>query len=164
VGGWYGPSGTYSHGQTDYAAANVDGNSGVIVKMDESNGTPLTVISGLESVVDGTSNVLMYGEKRLALYDLPNYPGDDNEGYTAGWDCDTMRGAGDALANPVTVRAPLPDRKAWGDGECRFGSSHPAGFNMCLADASVRFIPYNVDAILFARLCCRMDGVSIQVP
>ncbi len=165
TGGWYGPSGTYSHGQTDYAIANADGNNGVIVKMDiDGSNNPTVVVGGLESVIDGTSNVLMFGEKRLALYDLPNYPGDDNEGYTSGWDCDTVRGMGDARANPVSVRAPLPDRKAWGDGECRFGSSHPAGFNMTLADASVRFIPYNIDPILFARLGCRLDGVSIQVP
>lgn len=170
VGGWYGPSGTYSHGQTDYACANASGNNGAIIKMDESGGTPQTVISGLESIIDGTSNVLLFGEKRISLYDsIQDYPWDDNEGYTAGWDCDVVRDGGDALSgNPpgstLWTKQPLPDVKGWGGGDCRFGSSHPAGFNVCLADASVRFIPFNIDPVLFVRMCCRMDGVSIQIP
>lgn len=165
VGAWYGPSGTYSHGQTDYASANADGDNGVIVKMNiDGSQNPTVVVGGLESIIDGTSNVLMYGEKRVALYQIADYASDDNEGYSSGWDHDVVRGMGDARANPVWTRVPLPDLKAWGYGDLRFGSSHPAGFNMTLADASVRFIPYNIDGVLFARLGCRNDGISIQVP
>lgn len=108
--------------------------------------------------------MLLFGDKRLALRELMNYPFDDNEGHTAGWDCDTVRGTGDIQANPITIRRPLPDFLGWGDGDCRFGSSHPKGFNITLADASVRFMPYGVDGVLFARLGCRNDGETILVP
>ncbi|MGV3609184.1 MAG: DUF1559 domain-containing protein [Planctomycetaceae bacterium] len=165
VQAWYGPSGTYSHGATDYAVANMDGDNGAIVRLVlDQDENPVTSGLQLSDISDGTSNVLLFGEKRLALRELMNYPFDDNEGYTAGWDCDTVRGTGDIKANPITLRRPLPDFWGRGDGDCRFGSSHPKGFNITLADASVRFISYDIDGELFARLGCRDDGASIQVP
>ncbi len=165
VNAWYGPSGTYSHGATDYAAANMDGDNGVIVRLVlDQDENPVTTGLQFSDISDGTSNVLLAGEKRLALRELMNYPFDDNEGYTAGWDCDTVRGTGDITANPPTIRRPLPDFFGRGDGDCRFGSSHSKGFNITLADASVRFMPYTVDGVLFARLGCRNDGEPILVP
>ncbi|MGV3609185.1 MAG: DUF1559 domain-containing protein [Planctomycetaceae bacterium] len=165
VPAWYGPKGVYSHGATDYAVANMDGDNGAFMRLKLNNKKePITVVGGLEIITDGTSNVLLFGEKRLALHELMGYPFDDNEGYTAGWDCDTVRGTGDITAKPITIRRPLPDFWGRGDGDCRFGSSHPKGFNITLADASVRFISYDIDGELFARLGCRDDGARIQVP
>lgn len=165
VQAWYGPEGDYSHGATDYAVANMDGDNGAFMRLTLNNKKePITVVGGLEIITDGTSNVLLFGEKRLALRELMGYPFDDNEGHTAGWDCDTVRGTGDITTKPITLRRPLPDFWGFGDGDCRFGSSHPQGFNITLADASVRFIPYDIDGELFARLGCRDDGARIQVP
>ncbi|MGV3609183.1 MAG: DUF1559 domain-containing protein [Planctomycetaceae bacterium] len=159
VNAWYGPQGTYSHGATDYAVANMDGDNGAIVRLVlDQNKNPVTAGLQLSDISDGTSNVLLLGEKRLALRELMNYPFDDNEGYTAGWDCDTVRGTGDIKANPITLRRPLPDFWGRGDGDCRFGSSHPKGFNIALADASVQFITYDIDAMVFAKLGCRNDA------
>jgi len=159
VQAWYGPSGTYSHGATDYAVANMDGDNGAFVRLVlDQDKNPVTAGLQLSDISDGTSNVLLVGEKRLALRELMNYPFDDNEGYSAGWDCDTVRGTGDIKANPITIRRPLPDFWGWGDGDCRFGSSHPKGFNITLADASVRFITYEIDGKAFAQLGCRNDG------
>lgn len=156
---WYGPSGTYSHGATDYAVANMDGDNGAIVRLVlDQDENPVTAGLQLSDISDGTSNVLLLGEKRLALRELMNYPFDDNEGYTAGWDCDTVRGTGDIKANPTTLRRPLPDFWGRGDGDCRFGSSHPKGFNITLADASVQFITYDIDGEVFAKLGCRNDA------
>lgn len=159
VQAWYGPPGTYSHGATDYAVANMDGDNGVIVRLVlDQDKNPVTAGLRLSDISDGTSNVLLIGEKRLALRELSNYPFDDNEGYTAGWDCDTVRGTGDITANPITIRRPMPDFWGRGDGDCRFGSSHPKGFNITLADASVRFMTYEVDGKVFAQLGCRNDA------
>ncbi len=165
VEAWYGPQGTYSHGAIDYAVANMDGNNGAIVRLEINHDkNPVTSALVISDIIDGTTHVLLVGEKRLALRELMNYPFDDNEGYSAGWDCDTVRGTGNIQSKPITIRTPLPDFLGWGDGDCRFGSSHPKGFNITLADASVRFLSYDIDGELFARLGCRNDGVRIQIP
>ena len=72
---------------------------------------------------------------------LGNFQGDDNEGYTSGWDHDVIR---------RTDREPRPDPNAAGAwGEERFGSWHPAGFQVVLADGSVRFLSYDIDLTNF---------------
>ena len=87
---WYtiGPDGqtltmqkTFGHAPTDYAASNLE-NTGVVTRI-----TP----SRIADVLDGTSNTLLLGDKRLDLRRLNQYQSDDNEGYTDGWDHDVMR-------------------------------------------------------------------------
>jgi prepilin-type N-terminal cleavage/methylation domain-containing protein len=133
--GWYGPSGSYAHAQTDYAASNID-TTGVCAY--GYNGHRMT------DVTDGTSNTLLVGDKRLDLTNLGQYQSDDNEGYTAGWDHDTLR---------KTTVPPLPDsRNGSGWGEERFGSSHTGGFLGALCDGSVRFIGYGITQPTFQSL------------
>ncbi|MBN9118434.1 MAG: DUF1559 domain-containing protein [Planctomycetes bacterium] len=134
-GSWYNPSGTYAHAQTDYAAGNLE-NTGPVV-----NGYAGLA---LNKITDGTSNTLLAGEKRLNRTFLGQYQGDDNEGYTSGWDHDTVR---------YTNQAPLPDYNATsGDGAQRFGSSHTNGFVAVFCDGSVRFISYNIPVSTFAAV------------
>ena len=45
-----------------------------------------TSVIKIADVTDGLSNTLMVGDKRLNLAYLGQIQGDDNEGYTAGWD------------------------------------------------------------------------------
>jgi prepilin-type N-terminal cleavage/methylation domain-containing protein/prepilin-type processing-associated H-X9-DG protein len=132
-GSWYGPAGTYAHAQTDYAAANLD-NTGAIVY--GYNGKRMIDIK------DGTSNTFLLGEKRLNVALVGQFQGDDNEGYTAGWDHDTVR---------YTGFPPLPDPMT-GDGQQRFGSSHTGGLNMAMADGSVRYVTYSISQQTFAAL------------
>jgi len=92
-------------------------------------------------------------EKRLNLRDLGKAQPDDNEGYTAGWDEDTMRS---------TASAPQPDFRGSGwDESRRFGSSHPAGINAVFGDGSVRVILFSVTPAVFANLGNRSDGQVI---
>ena len=106
---------------------------------------------GMEGIVDGTSNVILFGEKRLSLQTLGANPGNDNEGYSAGWDQDVIANA---------TKKPLPDLKvgALALPDMRFGSSHPDGFNLLLCDGSVRFLSYTVDQLTFHRFGYRNDG------
>ena len=138
---WYGPSGYYAHAQTDYAGSSLN-NDGMIVYSN-------TVIT-FANVTDGLSNCLLAGDKRLNLQYLNQFQSDDNEGYTSGWDHDTMR---------YTNEPPLPDYHASsGDGQQRFGSSHPMGFEALLGDGSVRMINYSINPVTFAELGNRSDG------
>jgi prepilin-type N-terminal cleavage/methylation domain-containing protein len=146
TGDWYGstgPGGTYGHAQTDYAGANGE-NDGVI-RYNDNN----TDGSRMTDIKDGTSNTLMLGEKKLDRAYLGQYQGDDNEGYTSGWDHDAIRN---------TDREAQPDCKGCGWGEQRFGSSHSAGFIAAFADGSVKLVSYNLTATMMRALGTRDGG------
>lgn len=74
----------------DYAASNRAGNGAV------RQYTPVH----FRDIIDGTSNTLLVGDKRLNVANLGQPQDDDNEGYTAGWNEDTIR---------RTDRPPAPD-------------------------------------------------------
>jgi prepilin-type processing-associated H-X9-DG protein len=127
--------GNTAHALCDYAASNREG-TGVVRQY-----VPVTI----EQVTKGTSNTLMVSEKRLNLQLLgqPNNT-DDNQGYTCGWNNDTIR---------KVSRQPKPDFWApSGDGLGAFGSSHPLRFNALFTDGSVRSIPYAINKNIFMTL------------
>jgi prepilin-type N-terminal cleavage/methylation domain-containing protein/prepilin-type processing-associated H-X9-DG protein len=135
---------TATHGLSDYAASN-DKGTGVVRRYD-----PLR----LADVTDGTSNTLLIGDKRLNLAQLGQHPKDDNEGYTAGFDQDTVR---------RTDLPPAPDhRGSEPTGENRFGSSHPGGINAVFVDGSVHFIKFSINPQVFDSLGKRGDGRVMQ--
>ncbi len=98
----------------------------------------------------------MVAEKRLNLTQLGQLQPDDNEGYTVGFDEDTVR---------RTTRAPSPDYLGTvdQDGGRRFGSSHPGIFNALLADGSVVTISYSIDKDVFKYLGDKSDGQVIDL-
>ena len=148
TGAWYGPGGTYSHGLCDYAASQGVNNTGAVAWNDGSGAG----VFGLLAITDGTANTILFGDKRLDLRALNQYQGDDNEGYTSGWDHDVIR---------RTDLLPMPDTNNGGWGEERFGSSHVGGFMCSMCDGSVKFIRYSIDSTTFARLGQRNDGQPI---
>lgn len=104
---------------------------------------------GFQNIEDGTANTYLIGEKYL---DPRNYEngqdwGDDSCYYT-GVDHDNMRWSFDAPAQDQYGQA-APE--IW-------GSPHPGGFQMTMADASVRSISYDVDLTVHMRLGNRRDG------
>jgi prepilin-type N-terminal cleavage/methylation domain-containing protein len=133
------------HAQTDYAGSNLN-NTGMIVHF---NQAPIT----LAGVVDGLSNTLMVADKRLNVAKITGFQPDDNEGYTAGWDHDTMR---QTECNNHNC-GPQPDPRT-GDGQDLFGSSHPAGIQAVLGDGSVRTITFSISGETFYRLGNKADG------
>ncbi|MCA9174085.1 MAG: DUF1559 domain-containing protein [Planctomycetales bacterium] len=148
------------HGTTDYAASNASNNGAIISTGREmvdgtwrGKGNP----TAFRKILDGTSNVILLGEKRMNVLFLGAYQSDDNEGYTAGWDHDTVR---------YTDREPRPDwqhpSSLW--GEQRFGSSHPAVFLVAMVDGSVQVLPYSIELAVFNKLGMRADGAPVELP
>ena len=76
----------------------------------------------------------------------------DHEGYTAGFDEDTVR---------RTDKAPAPDPPRGSSGRKLFGSRHPGRLNAALADGSVRPISYGIDPTIFRYLGNISDGQPI---
>ncbi len=135
---------TATHAQCDYAGSNLE-ETGVLRRY-----TP----TRMAEVRDGTSLTLLVGEKRLNRSLLGSWQEDDNEGYTAGWDEDTMR---------RTDLPPAGDHVSpSGDGEEKFGSSHSGVFNAALVDGSVRSISYTIDATVFRYLGDIKDAQPIN--
>ena len=128
-----------THALCDYAASNREG-TGAVRRYE-----PVF----LRQIIDGTSQTFLVGEKRLNLRYLGEPQDDDNEGYTAGWNEDTIR---------RTDEEPKPDFQGNGDGEKRFGSSHPRMLHMAFVDGSVRPVSYGIDDDLFANLGNKADG------
>jgi prepilin-type N-terminal cleavage/methylation domain-containing protein/prepilin-type processing-associated H-X9-DG protein len=109
----------------------------------------------IADITDGTSNTLLLGDKRVNLQFLGQPQKDDDMGYASGWDSDIIR---------LTTLPPGPDYSApTGDGERRFGSSHPGRFNSVFADGSVQSISYSVDPTVFRYLGDRADGQTINL-
>ena len=131
---------TNVHALCDYAASNREG-TGIVRRYD-----PVR----FREVTDGTSRTLLAADKRLNVRRLGEPQDDDNEGYTVGWNEDTIR---------RTDGGPKADHSGDGDGEKLFGSSHPEGFNTVFADGSVHFIPYTIDEKPFKHLGDKSDGV-----
>ena len=105
-------------------------------------------------ITDGTSKTLLVSEKRMNVALLGKMQANDNEGYTTGWNHDTLRYVG---------RPPLPDFQHSSDpGDDRFGSSHTGGMNACYADNSVRFLQFDVQPDVFKALGVRMDGMAFS--
>jgi prepilin-type N-terminal cleavage/methylation domain-containing protein len=131
------------HALCDYAASNKEG-TGVIKQFSTTT---------FANITDGTSNTLLVGDKRLNLHFLGQGASDDNQGYTAGWNNDTIR---------KTTRPPQPDYNApTGDGAGLFGSSHTSGINALLADGSVRIINYTIAKQTFQLVGNESDGLPL---
>jgi len=113
----------------------------------------------IAEIVDGTSLTYLVGEKYLrpesyhgvgAIGD-PTYDTGDNEAIFTGFNRDFQRS---------TLFEPLQDRQG-ASLPFSFGSAHSGGFNMAMADASVRTIQYGIDLDVHRRLGIRDDGFAI---
>jgi prepilin-type N-terminal cleavage/methylation domain-containing protein len=132
---------TITRALCDYAASNREG-SGLMLRYKPSRP---------RDVKDGLSKTLMAGDKRLNVAFLGKDQRDDNEGYTVGWNSDTLR---------RTDRGPKPDYRGSEDdfGDKRFGSSHPGAFNALMGDGSCQAIDYEIEEEVFQLLGERENG------
>ncbi len=135
---------SYGHAQTDYAGCGGDGNNGIVGYVQ-----PIRI----PQVTDGLSQTLMVGEKRMDTTYMGQYLSDDNEGYTAGWDHDTIRFVWAPPAQDTH------DGRGW--GEQKFGGPWARGFNAVFGDGSVHNIPYSISAASFRSMGVRDDSTVI---
>jgi prepilin-type N-terminal cleavage/methylation domain-containing protein len=146
---------TLTHALTDYAGSNLE-DTGAIRHYKAVRPQEIT---------DGFSNTLLVAEKRMNLATMGGIdedtgipPAGDNEGYTAGFDEDTMRVTGDI---PYTNNNGVPQPDSNEDPDpyfSLFGSSHSQVFQAAYVDGSVHVIGYTVDPELFASLGNKNDG------
>jgi len=117
----------------------------------------------IADVLDGTSNTIVAGEKRLRPNRYSSGDWHDDCGWTDGWDPDAMRCTG--ITNIARgyrygrdTRAPASDPSGC-TNSCAydFGSAHPGGANFLLADGSVRNISYTIDRQTYEWLGDRRD-------
>ena len=130
------------HAQCDYAANNWDG-TGVVRR---------NYCIRIAQITDGTSSTLLVGDKSLQPDLMTDYQPDDNEGYTAGWDHDTMR---------YTSVAPNFDHFGQTADNNQFGSLHPTRFQAVFADDSVHSVSYSIDPTIWNYLGNIADGNTL---
>ena len=109
----------------------------------------------LQHLVDGGSTTYLIGEKYL---DPDNYDNGEDWGddscYFTGVDHDNERWS---ESPPAQDQKGQPAPYIW-------GSAHPSGFNIVMADDSVRSISYSVDEIVHLRLGNRRDQRTVSPP
>jgi prepilin-type processing-associated H-X9-DG protein len=133
-----------THALCDYAGSNLEGTGAVR----QDHGV------AIREITDGTSKTFLVGDKRMNIRYLGQWQEDDNEGYSAGWDEDTIR----------YTNLP-PDADHTGDdlsGGKLFGSSHHGTLNMAFADGSVHKISFEIDAKAFEYLGNKNDGQTVD--
>jgi prepilin-type N-terminal cleavage/methylation domain-containing protein len=125
----------------DYAASNLEG-TGVVRETYHK-----TLV--LRDDVGSWSTTLVLGEKRMNTYMLGQNMEDDNQGYSTGFDEDTVR---------FTDKNHPPDRDFHAPGGYsnvggqRFGSAHYSMFQAVFADGSVHNISYKINPTVFSQL------------
>jgi prepilin-type N-terminal cleavage/methylation domain-containing protein/prepilin-type processing-associated H-X9-DG protein len=114
---------------------------------------PNTKPIGFAGITDGTSNTMVFGEKRLnkTLYRSGDWH--DDCGWTDGWDPDTMR---------VTTAGIIRDPPTGVSGY-EFGAAHAAGMNTAFADGSVRVLTYTTNLATLHNLAHREDGNVVEL-
>ena len=111
-------------------------------------------------ITDGSSNVMVVGEKRLvpSLYQVGAWH--DDRGWSDGWDPDTLRSSICEIGPDREIVSAENNVAGY-----RFGSAHASGMNVVYADSSVRTIDYSINQELLNRLAHRSDGEVVgEVP
>lgn len=138
----------------------------------------------IEQIKDGSSNTIMVAEKALNPSAFGKEGGDNERWNNPGWDEDIVRFGAIMVPNESNLQEglpPIPDSKApiltgstWSVPNTKhgqrfsqwhpfFGSSHTGGINAGLADGSVQFISFSVDAEVFRRLSLADDGQPVTM-
>ena len=116
-----------------------------------------------KDISDGLSKTMTVFEKRL-ISPYVTGDNDDDEGWSAGWDYDTIR---TTICTPVQDSPSFVATTAGDPKQSSFmtpGSAHQAGINAVFADGSVAMIGYDISPEIFNCLGHRADGQAVSVP
>lgn len=131
---------------------------------------------GFQDVLDGTSSVMMVGERcryrpharcsllqdcgaaTLFVVGASNQLSHENRANAA-----AVGSAARGINWDSTVTTPGPCDNLW-NAKSSFHSVHPGGAQFVLVDASTHFISQDVDLTTFRRLAHRADGNPVKVP
>lgn len=119
-----------------------------------------------EHIKDGLSNTLFAAEKYLCpdYYYTGNCCTDNNSAFQGNdWDLNRWVPGVDSAGNLINAneRRPMQDTPTFDNCTYRFGSAHPAGFNVVMCDGSTRSLSYAIDLKIFSYLGNRRDLRSI---
>ncbi len=155
---------------TSYASGVSRGERGVLRMTDFSTIT-------IEGIRDGSSTTMMVGEKAVNRQSFGNEGGDNERWHNSGWDTDIQRwgahhtGIGlppipDNDAPVSTSSPPWTERSSvpitFGQWHPFFGSSHPAGVNIAMADGAIRFFAFTIDGEVFRRIALTDSGEPVS--
>jgi hypothetical protein len=140
------------------------------------NNTAFQSKTNLRSIIDGTSNTFLAGEKHVPMGMFGRLKVGDGSIYCGVWSTYSGRvaGIGVPLAkgpDDVTPTPSLPPPADYKSGTWRpgtdavwakkFGSWHPGVCQFALCDGSVRAVRTSIDEITLGQLACRNDGQVI---
>jgi prepilin-type N-terminal cleavage/methylation domain-containing protein/prepilin-type processing-associated H-X9-DG protein len=113
---------------------------------------------------DGTSSSIIAAEKSLPIKVLGADGGDNERWNNAGWDEDVIRWHFPPMSDQDKRVIVTGSKSNPNDGSTvwrrYFGSSHPGGLNTLMGDGSVRFVSFNVDALVWMYACIIDDGAG----
>jgi prepilin-type N-terminal cleavage/methylation domain-containing protein/prepilin-type processing-associated H-X9-DG protein len=138
---------------------------GVLLYADTTFGPNDTVagwrsLSSFQSVTDGLSNTLLFGEKHVPITAFGQQTAGDNSIYNGDDIRTVVRIAGRQTPGPIDRPFAASPTDSYRPDE-RFGSYHPGGCQFVLCDGSVRLIQNSIDIDTLTRLAVRNDGLPV---
>ncbi len=108
------------------------------------------------AILDGASNTMMFGEKRLHPEKYLSGDWHDDSGWADGWDPDIIRSTGFPLQSDVS--GGVDDEFGY-----QFGGAHTGGMNAVFGDGAIHTLSFGIDPVLFNRLGDRRDGQTVDM-
>ncbi len=153
---------TKNHLGIDRAVNDYAGNGGLLTQLDAHWGNgeeggfmgrrQYTPRATMANILDGLSNTLMVGEKSVRHVFYHTTSCADNEGWTSGWDWDTIRWGNIAPTHDNQAEECMP----W------FGSVHQGGCLFAFGDGSVHTITYSIEQDLMRSLAHCKDSQPLS--